>query len=145
MYLYSSNSVAAETTLAIVSVPAAAIAVSVTTKTAVNDVSFTGNAQQSRNQWVPICPQSANILRRIEEEKDWSKRKISCKVKQQLRDELAERNRKHCVNLQPANNLKRIVRLSDQSRGKIERRIRQRMRDELAVQQQQRQQQKQQQ
>ncbi|KAJ1898088.1 hypothetical protein LPJ66_002964, partial [Kickxella alabastrina] len=88
-------------------------------------------------------PQFANIIRRIEEEKDWSKRKISHKVKQQLRDELAERNRKHCVNLQLADNPKRIVRLSDRSRGKIECKIRQRIRDELATQQQEQKQQEQ--
>ncbi|KAJ1894725.1 hypothetical protein LPJ66_005015 [Kickxella alabastrina] len=58
-------------------------------------------------------------------------------MKQQLRDELAERNQKQYINTQSADNLKHIARLSGWSRGKIKRKIRQRMRDELAAQQQQ--------
>ncbi|KAI7826648.1 hypothetical protein BX661DRAFT_224833 [Kickxella alabastrina] len=85
---------------------------------------------------MPIFPQSANIIRWIGEEKGWSKQNNSRKVKQQLRDELAERNREQYINIQPVDNPKRIVRLSGWSRGKIECKIRQRMRDELAAQQQ---------
>ncbi|KAJ1942108.1 hypothetical protein GGF37_003260 [Kickxella alabastrina] len=93
------NSVAAATTSAAVSVAAAATAVSVATTTAADAASIIDSAQQSRNQWVAIRPQSADIIWWIGEKKSWSKRKISRKVKQQLRDELAERNRKHCINL----------------------------------------------
>ncbi|KAJ1890545.1 hypothetical protein LPJ66_007417 [Kickxella alabastrina] len=92
-----------------------------------------------------IHTRSADIIRWIGEEKAWSKSKISRKMKQQLRDELAERNREQYINLQAADNLKPIVRLSGWSRSKVKRKIRQRMRDELAAQQQNGQQQEQQQ
>ncbi|KAJ1888649.1 hypothetical protein LPJ66_008464 [Kickxella alabastrina] len=132
------NSVAAATTSTAASV-AAATAASVATTTAADAAFITDNAQQSRNQWMPICPRSTDIIRWIGEEKGWSKSKISRKIKQQLRNELAERNREQYINIQSANNLKRIVRLSGWSRGKIEHKIRQRIHDELAVQQQQQQ------
>ncbi|KAJ1893284.1 hypothetical protein LPJ66_005853, partial [Kickxella alabastrina] len=77
---------------------------------------------------------SADIIRWIGEEKGWSKSKISCIIKQQLRDELTEGNQEQYINIQAADNLKRIARLSGWSRGKIERKIRQRIRDELAAQ-----------
>ncbi|KAJ1936049.1 hypothetical protein GGF37_005762, partial [Kickxella alabastrina] len=129
------NSVVAATTSAAASVAAAAT----------DAAAITDSAQQSRNQWMPIRPESADIIRRIGEEKGWSKRKISHKIKQQLQNELAERNWEQFVNLQPADNLKRIARLSGWSRGKIERKIRQRMCNELAAQQQVQDQQQQQQ
>ncbi|KAJ1946513.1 hypothetical protein GGF37_001119 [Kickxella alabastrina] len=131
----SFNCVAAATTSATASI-IAATAISVATKTAANATSVVNSAQQSHNQRVSICPQSADIIRLIGEEKGWSKRNISRKIKQQLGDELAERNRKHCVNIQLADNPKRFFRLSGWSRGKIERKIRQRVRDKLAAQQQ---------
>ncbi|KAJ1881010.1 hypothetical protein LPJ66_011401, partial [Kickxella alabastrina] len=90
-----------------------------------------------------IRPRSADIIRWIGEEKSWSKREISRKAKQQLQDELAERNREQYINIQPADNLKRIVSLSGWSRGKVKCKIRQRMRDELAAQQQEQQEQEQ--
>ncbi|KAJ1931769.1 hypothetical protein GGF37_007279, partial [Kickxella alabastrina] len=58
-------------------------------------------------------------------------------MKQQLRDELAERNQKQYINTQSADNLKRIARLSGWSQGKIKCKIRQRMHNELTAQQQQ--------
>ncbi|KAJ1896571.1 hypothetical protein LPJ66_003911 [Kickxella alabastrina] len=139
-----SDSIAASITSAAVSVAAAATAVSVATKTAANAASITESAQQSHNQWMPIRPQSADIIRWIGDEKGWSKDKIDSKIRQQVQDEKAERNQKQCVNIQPADNLKRIVKLSGWSQGKIERKIRQRIRDELAAQQQNGQQQQQQ-
>ncbi|KAI7828437.1 hypothetical protein BX661DRAFT_224406 [Kickxella alabastrina] len=108
------------------SVTPAATAISVATKTAADAASFTESAQQSCNQQMPIQPQFADSIRRIGEEKDWSKRKISRIIKQQLQDELSERNWEQ-----------HVARLRGWSRGKIERRIRQRIGDELAAQQQQ--------
>ncbi|KAI7827324.1 hypothetical protein BX661DRAFT_171258 [Kickxella alabastrina] len=134
------NSVAVATTSAAVSVAAAATIVSVATATAATAASIVNNAQQRRNQWITTRPQSADIIRWIGEGTGWFKRNILCKVKQQLRDELAERNWEQYINTQPADNLKHIVRLSGWLRGKIEHKIRQRMRDELAAQQQQQQQ-----
>ncbi|KAJ1941695.1 hypothetical protein GGF37_003432 [Kickxella alabastrina] len=98
MVAAASNFVAAATSTAANTITAVATAVSAATTTATDAASFTGSAQQSCNQWMPICPQSADIIRWIGG-KGWSKQKNSYKVKQQLWNELAERNRKHCVNL----------------------------------------------
>ncbi|KAJ1901260.1 hypothetical protein LPJ66_000908 [Kickxella alabastrina] len=89
----SSDFVAAATTSATAFVAAAATAVSIAIKTAAAAASITESAQQSCNQWMPIRPHSTDIIRWIGEEKSWSKGKGSRKIKQQLRDELAERNR----------------------------------------------------
>ncbi|KAJ1880632.1 tyrosyl-tRNA synthetase, partial [Kickxella alabastrina] len=122
------------------SVAAAVTAISVATTTTVDAASIIDSAQQSRNQWMSIRPRSADIIRWIGEEKSWSKREISRKAKQQLQDELAERNWEQYINIQPADNLKRIVSLSGWSRGKLSAKS-DRMRDELAAQQQEQQQQ----
>ncbi|KAJ1933438.1 hypothetical protein GGF37_006728, partial [Kickxella alabastrina] len=71
-------------------------------------VSIIDSAQQSCNQWMPINPQPADIIQWIGEEKGWSKSNISCIIKEQLRDELAERDREQYIDIQPADNLKHI-------------------------------------
>ncbi|KAJ1944393.1 hypothetical protein GGF37_002213, partial [Kickxella alabastrina] len=88
----ASNYVAATTTATSDFVVAAVTIVSVATATAVVTTSFTDIVQQGCNQWILIHPQAADIIRCIGEEKGWSKRKISRKVKQQLWNELAEQN-----------------------------------------------------
>ncbi|KAJ1900988.1 hypothetical protein LPJ66_001093 [Kickxella alabastrina] len=133
----SSNCVAVATTSTAASIAAAATAVSVAIKTAAVAASTIKSEQQSRDKWMPIRPQSADIIRWIGEEKGWSEDKIDSKIKQQVQDEKAERNWEQYSNVQPADNLKRIVRLSGWSRGKVKRKIRQRIRDELAAQEQQ--------